>query len=58
MHGFYASVHDKKIHFDVIISFNLKERERESLREHIVNDVQKRYPGWTVHTNLDIDMSD
>lgn len=58
MHGFYASVHDKKIHFDVIISFNLKEREREALREHIVNDVQKRYPGWTVHTNLDIDMSD
>lgn len=56
MHGFYANLEDKKIHFDVIISFNI--RDRESLRAHIVNDVQKRYPGWRVYTNLDIDMSD
>ena len=56
MHGFYASPEEKKIHFDVIISFNIK--DRESLRQHIVNDVEKRYPGWDVFTNLDIDMSD
>lgn len=56
MHGFYANAEEKKIHFDVIISFNIK--DRESLRQHIVNDVQKRYPGWAVYTNLDIDMSD
>ena len=42
--------------FDVIISFNI--HDRESLRQHIVEDVQKRYPGWSVFTNLDIDMSD
>lgn len=56
MHGFYADPAQKKIHFDVIISFNIK--DRESLRQHIVTDVQKRYPGWNVFTNLDIDMSD
>lgn len=56
MHGFYANPEEKHIHFDVIISFNI--RDRESLRQHIVEDVEKRYPGWTVFTNLDIDMSD
>ena len=56
MHGFYANHAEKHIHFDVIISFNI--HDRESLRQHIVEDVQKRYPGWSVFTNLDIDMSD
>lgn len=56
MHGFYAEPEKKSIHFDVIISFNIK--DRESLREHIVSDVKRRYPGWRVRTNLDIDMSD
>lgn len=56
MHGFYAEQEEKAIHFDVIISFNIK--NREALRAHIVEDVQKRYPKWSVHTNLDIDMND
>ena len=56
MHGFYANHEEKMIHFDVIISFNVK--DRESLRQHIVADVERRYPGWHVYTNLDIDMSD
>lgn len=37
MHGFYANHAEKHIHFDVIISFNI--HDRESLRQHIVEDV-------------------
>lgn len=36
MHGFYANHAEKHIHFDVIISFNI--HDRESLRQHIVED--------------------
>lgn len=56
MHGFYANPEDKKIHFDVVISFSVE--DREALRQHIIEDVQARYRGWSVGTNLDVDMSD
>ncbi len=56
IHGFYVNLEEKKIHFDVVISFTVD--DRESLRQHIVHDVKERYPTWSVDTNLDIDLSD
>lgn len=56
MHGFYANEADQVMHFDVIISFSVE--DREALHAHIIEDVKRRYPGWAITTNLDVDLSD
>lgn len=56
MHGFYANEEDRVMHFDVVIAFSVE--DREALHEHIIEDVKRRYPGWDVTTNLDVDLCD
>ncbi len=56
MHGFYANEADRVMHFDLIIDFAVE--DRDALHQHIIEDVQRRYPNWQVTTNLDVDMSD
>ena len=56
MHGFYANEEDRVMHFDVIISFSVE--DRDALHQHIIEDVKRRYPDWDVTTNLDVDLSD
>lgn len=56
MHGFYMNKEMKIIKFDVIISFDVKDRETECAR--ILQEVSKEFPGYSVKINLDSDMSD
>ncbi len=54
LHGFYADLEHKTVTFDVIIDYALK--DRESLYEHISEDVRRLYPDYEFHINLDIDI--
>ena len=55
MHGFFLDEEDKTIRFDVVISFD--EKDRSSLYRHICQDVQKVYPDYTIQAALDTDFS-
>ena len=54
LHGFYADLEHKTVTFDVIIDYALK--DRESLYEHISEDVRRLYPNHEFYINLDIDI--
>ena len=56
MHGFYIDEVDKTISFDIIIDFNIKNRE-EVYRE-IYDEVQSKYKEYKVYITLDVDISD
>lgn len=56
MHGFYLNREVKIIKFDVIISFEAKDREVEYAQ--ILQEVSREFPGYSVKINLDTDMSD
>ncbi len=53
MHGFYVNEEKKSIRFDVIVSFDAK--NRKEVYKEIVADVQKKYPGYTLNVALDTD---
>lgn len=53
-HGFFVDFEKKYMSFDMIIDWNIK--DREALYEHIREDVLKEYPGWDLHTTLDINV--
>ena len=46
----------KTIRFDVIISFDAK--DREAVYQHIVNDVSELYPDYKLLVALDTDFSE
>lgn len=56
MHGFYLNESEKTINFDIIIDFAVK--DRDSLCKHIYDEVQAKYPDYTLHITLDVDAND
>ena len=54
MHGFF--VQGNEIRFNIVIDFNCD--DREALYQHIVQDIQERYPDYQFTTTLDSDISD
>ncbi len=56
MHGFYLDKEKKIIKFDIVISFESKDREAECAS--IFQEVLAEFPGYSVKINLDTDMSD
>ena len=56
MHGFYVEVEAKRVSFDLIIDFEVS--DREELYTHIANEVQELYPDYTFAITLDRDLSD
>ena len=56
MHGFFVDAEAKHASFDLIIDFDVK--DREDLYCHIAEDVQKLYPDYTFNITLDRDLSD
>ncbi|MBO4453203.1 MAG: cation transporter [Clostridia bacterium] len=55
-HGFLIKKDEKKIFFDIVVDFNV--RDRATLVEHIKKDVEEAYPGFSVFINVDSDFSD
>lgn len=56
MHGFYIDEEDKTISFDIIIDFNIK--NREELYQSIFDEIQEKYKDYKISITLDVDISD
>ncbi|MBR1759457.1 MAG: cation transporter [Lachnospiraceae bacterium] len=56
MHGFYAEEALKTIKFDIIIDFDVKERQK--IYEEVVKEVTAAFDDYKVYVNLDSDISD
>ena len=56
MHGFYFDEQDKMIRFDIVMDFKVPDREK--VCQEIYDEVQKKYPGYDISINVDIDISD
>ncbi len=54
MHGFYVDSVKKTVSFDIVIGWAVK--DRESLFQHLVQDVKELYPDYTFHIQLDLDI--
>ncbi len=56
MHGFYLDRAEKTIRFDIVVSFDAKDR-RQVYRE-VFESVQKAYPDYTLQIAMDTDFSE
>ena len=56
MHGFYIDEKEKRISFDIIIDFKLK--NREEVYKKIYDEVQSKYKDYEIEITLDVDTSD
>lgn len=56
MHGFYLNEEDNSISFDIIIDYNVK--NREEIYKQIYDEVKNKYNDYDIIIALDIDISD
>ena len=56
MHGFYYDEKEKNISLDIIIDFEVK--DREELYKEICDEIQEKYKDFTLDITLDLDISD
>ena len=56
VHGFYRNEEAKTLRFDVVISFDAKDRYAEFM--NIVSEVQKEFPAYKILAALDTDYSE
>lgn len=56
MHGFYVNEEKKRIRFDVVISFDVK--DRKAAYQKICQDVNRMYPEYELQIALDTDFSE
>ncbi len=55
LHGFFEDPTDGSLRFDVIVSFDCRDRQAEA--EMIRKEVEEAFPGRAVHVTLDLDIS-
>ena len=55
LHGFYVSITEKKMRFDVVLSFDVA---REEALNTLMQEVQKAYPDYNIQITPDIDLTD
>ena len=56
MHGFYLTKDEKKMRFDIVISFNAK--DRRAVYTDVVAAVQKDFPDYTLQVAMDTDYTE
>ena len=56
VHGFYADKSTKTVAFDLVLDFSCQNKEK--LRDTLVSDLSKNYPGYKYQVTLDLDASD
>ncbi len=56
MHAFYVSFAEQRIRFDVVVSFDAK--DRDAVLRSITDKVQSAYPGYTLQIAMDTDFSE
>lgn len=55
LHGFYVNIAEKKMRFDVVLSFDIA---REDALNILVKEVQTAYPDYKVQITPDVDLTD
>ena len=55
MHGFYLDRESRHMRFDVVISFDAK--DRNAVYEQIVADMQEAFPDYELRIAMDLDFS-
>ena len=56
IHGFYLLKEKKMMRFDIVISFEAK--DRKAVYEEVVSEVAKAFPGYTLQVTMDTDYSE
>lgn len=56
MHGFFIDQKAKIMRFDIIVSFD--SLDMEGIYNHVVEDVKKAFPDYTLEVQFDFDISD
>ena len=56
MHGFYLTKDEKKIRFDIVISFDA--RDRKAVFDAVVADVHKAFPDYKLQAAMDTDFTE
>ncbi len=56
MHGFYLIKDQKRMRFDIVISFDAK--DRRAVYSEVVADVQKAFPGYRLEVAMDTDFTE
>lgn len=56
MHGFYVDRVKKIMRFDLVVSFN--EKDRDLLYRHVLDHVRQAFPDYTITANMDTDFSE
>lgn len=56
IHGFYLVREEKTMRFDVVVSFDAK--DRQAVYKEVVSDVQKAFPDYQLQAALDTDYSE
>ena len=56
MHGFYLTKEQKKIRFDVVVSFDAK--DRRAVYREVLADVQKAFPDYELQVAMDTDFAE
>jgi len=55
LHGFYVSIAEKKMRFDVVLSFDIA---RDQALDTLTKEVQAAYPDYKVQITPDVDLTD
>ncbi|MBO7709392.1 MAG: cation transporter [Lachnospiraceae bacterium] len=56
MHGFYLTKEKMTIRFDIVVSFDAK--DRNAVYEQVVSDVQKAFPDYQLQVAMDTDFAE
>lgn len=56
MHGFYLLKDQKTMRFDIVVSFDAK--DRRTVYNEVVSDVQKAFPDYELQVAMDTDFSE
>ena len=56
IHGFYLIKEKKAMRFDIVISFEAK--DRTAVYKDVVSDVSKAFPGYELQVAMDTDYSE
>ena len=56
MHGFYLTKDPKKLRFDIVISFDAK--DRKAVFNEVIADVQKSFPDYELQVAMDTDFTE
>ena len=56
MHGFYLLKDQKRMRFDIVVSFDAK--DRRAVYAEVVSDVQKAFPDYELQVAMDTDFSE